>query len=384
MVLVQSHDHTLFVLPECSLCVAWTSALWHGQSAESRVPRLLHQLRDKSLVMPKGLVTVFGGSGFVGQYAARALVKAGYRVRVAVRRPHLAGDVRLAGTPGWVDIVQANVRDRASVDRALEGADAAVNLVGILFEKGKQSFEAAHRDGSIIIAEAVAAAGIDRLVQVSSIGADPKAKSHYARTKGEAEAAVREHVPGAVILRPSVIFGPEDDFFNRFAAMASAPISNVLPFLPAIGGGKTKIQPVFAGDVANAIVAAVTHSDVEGKTYELGGPRVYSFNEIYDIVTQTIDKRRFKFWLPFLFAKPIGYAFAIPYRYVPPLSWGFFGEVPITADQVEQLKKDNVVTEGALGLADLGVTELESVEVIVPTYLWRFRAYGEFYQSQES
>ena len=164
--------------------------------------------------MSKGLVVLFGGSGFIGRYAARALVKAGYRVRVAVRRPNTAGDVRLAGTPGWVDIIQANIRDRASVDRALEGADAAVNLVGILFEKGAQNFEAAQREGARTVAEACADAGIERLVQVSAIGANADSKSDYARTKAEAEAAVREAMPNAVILRPSVVFGPEDGFLG--------------------------------------------------------------------------------------------------------------------------------------------------------------------------
>ena len=334
--------------------------------------------------MSKGLVTLFGGSGFVGRYAARALVEQGYRVRIAVRRPHLAGDARLAGTPGWVDIVQANVRNRESVDRAIEGADAVVNLVGILFEKGPQSFEAAQREGAETVAQACAAAGVQRLVQVSAIGADASSKSDYARTKAEAEMAVRKAVPEAVILRPSIVFGPEDKFFNRFADLASSPAMNVFPFLPAIGGGETRVQPVYAGDVADAIAAAVTREDAAGQTYELGGPRTYSFNEVYDFVTQAVDRKRYKIWLPFLVAKPAGYACALVYRFLPPFCWGFLGAPPLTGDQVEMLKTDNVVSADAKTLADLGVTELESVEAITPTYLWRFRSYGEFHQEREA
>lgn len=334
--------------------------------------------------MSKGLVTLFGGSGFIGRYAARTLVEAGYRVRVAVRRPHLAGDVRLAGSPGWVDIVQANVRNKASVERAIEGADAVVNLVGILFEKGKQSFEAAQRDGAINVAEAVAAAGITTLVQMSAIGADPDAEADYAETKGEAEIAVRELVPTTTILRPSVVFGPEDQFFNRFAAMASHPISTVLPFLPAIGGGETKVQPVYAGDVADAIANAVSNPDTAGKTYELGGPNTYTFKEIYAYISKTIDRKRYPLPLPFFAAKPMGLMFGAAFRYIWPLSSGILGGPPITGNQVELLKSDNVVSEGALTLADIGVTEIESIEAIVPSYLYRFRPYGQYHQKSEA
>lgn len=333
--------------------------------------------------MSKGLVTVFGGSGFLGRYATRELVKAGYRVRVAVRRPHLAGDLRLAGTPGWVDIVQANVRHKASIAAALDGADAVVNLVGILYEKGRQNFESAQREGAINVAEAAVAAGIQRLVQISAIGADPDADADYARTKGEAEQAVRDIMPGAVILRPSVVFGPEDDFFNRFASMASHPISTVAPFLPAIGGGKSRVQPVYAGDVAEAVAAAVSREDAEGKTYELGGPVSYTFKELYKFISDTTDRKRFALPVPFLAAKPIGLMCGALWRYMPPLSWGLLGGPPITGNQVDMLKDDNVVGEAVLTLSDLGVTELESVETIVPTYLWRFRPYGQYHQEAE-
>ncbi len=334
--------------------------------------------------MPKGLVTLFGGSGFIGQYAARSLVEAGYRVRVAVRRPHLAGDVRLAGTPGWVDIVQANVRHRQSVDAALEGADAVVNLVGILYEKGRQSFEAAQREGAINVAEACAAAGIEKLVHVSAIGADADAKADYAETKGDAEQAIVERLPSAVILRPSIVFGPEDEFFNRFAAMSTHPIASLMPVLPAIGGGETRLQPVYAGDVAQAIANAIARDDTSGKIYELGGPSVYSIKELYEFIGETIDRERFALPVPFFIAKPLGLAFGAAFRYVWPLSSGIFGPPPITGNQVELLKTDNVVADDALTLADLGVSSPETIEAIVPSYLYRFRPYGQYHQKSES
>ncbi len=334
--------------------------------------------------MAKGLVTLFGGSGFIGRYAARTLVKAGYRVRVAVRRPHLAGDVRLAGAPGWVDIVQANVRHKGSVEAAIQDADAVVNLVGLLYEKGPQNFEATQRDGAINVAQACAKAGIKRFVHLSAIGADLAADADYAETKGEAEAAIHEILPDATILRPSVVFGPEDDFLNRFAALASHPISTIAPFLPAIGGGATKIQPVYAGDVAEAIANAVQSEKTGGKIYELGGPTVYSFSELYDFIGKTIDRKRYALPLPFFIAKPLGLAFGTLFRYVWPLSSGILGAPPITGNQVELLKTDNIVADDALTLSDLGVTQLESIEAIAPSYLYRFRPYGQYHQKNES
>ena len=339
-------------------------------------PRLA---RKEALRMSKGLVTVFGGSGFIGRYAARTLVERGWRVRVAVRRVHTAIDVRLAGPPGWVDIVQANVKDRASIDRALDGADAVVNLVGILFERGKQTFAGEQADGAALVAEAAAAKGITRFIQMSAIGANAGSKSPYARTKAEAEASVRKAVPTATILRPSIVFGAEDQFFNRFAALARSA-----PFLPAIGGGKTKFQPVYAGNVASAIAAAVDSEAAEGKTYELGGPGVYTFNELYDIILKTIDLKRFKIPVPFFAARPLGYLIGAVWRYVPPFAWGALGNPPLTGSQVELLQADNVVATDALTIRDLGVTELESVEAIVPRYLWRFRTYGEFHKPSEA
>jgi len=329
--------------------------------------------------MTKGLVTIFGGSGFVGRYAARELVKKGWRVRVACRRVNLAGDVRLAGAPGWVDLVQANIRDRASIERALEGADAVVNLVGVLIEKGKQTFEATQAEGAALVAEVAAEKGITRFVHVSAIGADPESASVYAKTKGEGEAAVRAAIPDATLLRPSIVFGPEDGFFNKFAQM-----TRFAPLMPAIGGGKTKMQPVYAGDVAEAIAVAVDTPETAGKTYELGGPRVYTMNELYDHIFRTIDRPRFKISLPFFLAKPIGYLTGAVWRFIPPFCWGFLGEPPVTGDQVELLKADNVVADDALTIRDLGVTSLESVEAITPTYLWRFRPYGEFHKASEA
>ena len=329
--------------------------------------------------MTKGLVTIFGGSGFVGRYAARELVKKGWRVRVACRRVNLAGEVRLAGAPGWVDIAQANIRDRASIERALEGADAVVNLVGVLIEKGKQTFEATQAEGAALLADVAAAKGITRFVQVSAIGADADSKSDYARTKAEAEEAVRATLPSSTILRPSVVFGPEDGFFNKFAQMARFTL-----MMPAIGGGKTKMQPVYAGDVAEAIAVAVDTPETAGKTYELGGPRVYTMNEIYDFIFRTTDRARFKIGLPFFIARPLGYLIGAIWRYIPPFSWGFLGEAPVTGDQVELLKADNVVAGDALTLKDLGVENPESIEAIVPTYLWRFRPYGEFHKASEA
>ena len=331
--------------------------------------------------MAKGLVTLIGGSGFIGRYAARAFVEAGWRVRVACRRPNVAQDVKVAGLPGWVDLVQTNVRHPDSLARAVEGADIVVNLVGILFEAGKQTYDAAQADGARAVAEAAKAAGVSRLVHMSAIGADADAKADYARTKGEGEAAVREVFPDAVILRPSVVFGPEDQFYNKFASMAGWPAMHFIPVMPLIGG-KTRFQPVYAGDVAKAIVAAGTREDAAGKTYELGGPRSYTFSEIYDYIFATIDRQRLKLPTPFLAAKPMGLICGALFRI--PMMRLFFGAPPITGDQIDMLKTDNVVAEDALTLSDLGVTNQESVEAIVPTYLWRFRPYGEFHETENA
>ncbi len=318
------------------------------------------------------LVVVFGGSGFVGKQVVRALAKAGKRVRVAMRRPHLGHELRVMGDVGQIQLVQANVRFPDSVARATEGADAVVNLVGVLHESGKQNFEALHAEAARAITEAAAKAGVGRLVHMSAIGADAKG-ARYARSKYRGERAVLEALPSATILRPSIIFGPEDNFFNRFASMAK-----FAPALPLIGGGKTKFQPVFVGDVAEAIVAALDRPDARGRIYELGGPQIYSFKQLLHFVTRETSRPAPLLDLPFVIAYPLGLL----------LGWGFklipFAAPPLTGDQVVMLRRDNIVGAGAATIQDLGVTQLESIEAIVPTYLWRFRPHGQFQAKQNS
>ncbi len=317
------------------------------------------------------LVVVFGGSGFVGAQVVRALAKAGKRVRVAMRRPHVGQELRVLGDVGQIQLVQANVRYPESIARALEGADAAVNLVAVLNERGKQNFETLHVDGARAIAEAAAKHGIKRFAHVSALGAAPKG-SRYARTKYRGERAVLDALPSATILRPSIIFGPEDNFFNRFANMAK--FSPILLFT----GGKTKFQPIFVGDVADAAVAALDRADARGRVYELGGPSVYSFRQLLQFVTKEARRPVPLADLPFVIAYPMGLLFDWFFKLLP------FGAPPITGDQVTTLMRDNVVgaDSGARTIQDLGVTQLESIEAIVPTYLWRFRPYGQFQTKQ--
>jgi len=311
------------------------------------------------------LVTIFGGSGFVGRYIARRMAKEGWRVRVAVRRPNEAGFVRTYGVVGQVEPVLANIRDDASVAAAVAGADAVVNCVGILAVDGKNTFESVQADGAARVARTAAEAGVKRFVQISAIGADSESASVYARTKAEGEAAVREALPEAVILRPSIIFGAEDGFFNRFADMA-----RFSPFLPLIGGGKTRFQPVFVGDVAEAALKALESTAARGQLYELGGPTTYTFKELMAYILKTIRRPRLLLPLPFPIAHMMGLMFEMlaVLPFVQPL---------ITRDQVTLLKRDNVVSEGALGLSDLGI-EPETVEAIVPSYLVRYRKGGQF------
>lgn len=311
------------------------------------------------------IVTVFGGSGFLGRHVVRALCRQGWRVRVAVRRPHLAGDVKLAGDVGQVQLVQANVRNRPSVRRALENADAVVNLVGILTERGAQSFHGTQALGARNIAELAAEAGISRFVLVSAIGASLESRSRYARTKAEAEAATRAAIPSAVILRPSIMFGPEDGFFTRFAELA-----RMSPVLPLIGA-TTRFQPVYVGDVAQAVACAL-RPEAAGRIYELGGPRIYTMKELLQFITREIDRPRLLLPIPMQVAAPLGYIIGALSRLNP-----FFGP-PLTGDQVQLLKTDNVVSAGAGALADLGVAHPETVEAITPTYLWRHRPHGQF------
>lgn len=320
--------------------------------------------------MQKGLVTVFGGNGFVGRYTVRALLRDGWRVRVAMRRPHTGQDLKVMGGVGQVQLMQANVRFPKSVERAVEGADAVVNLVAVLYEEGKQSFEGLHVGGANNVAEATARKGITNFVQVSAIGANPESDIDYARTKGLGEQAVRTAVPTADIMRPSIIFGTEDQFFNRFAQMAQ-----FAPALPLLGGGDTKFQPVYVGDVADAI-AKVIDQGTTGDIYELGGPRVYSFKELMAFMLKAIDRKRL----------------LVPVPWVGANAMGFMGELSgslpfvapfLTRDQVKNLKVDNVVADNAKGFAELGL-QLETVESIVPDYMVKYRKHGQFHEKHVS
>jgi NADH dehydrogenase len=304
--------------------------------------------------------TVFGGSGFIGRYVVKRLAREGWVVRAAVRLPQSALFLRTMGPLGQVTPIAANLRDERSVADAVATVDAVVNLVGILYEKGRQTFDAVHVQGAAAVARAAAAAGVARLVHVSALGADAASDSSYARSKAAGEQAVRAAFPGAVIMRPSIVFGPEDEFFNRFAAMAE-----LAPALPLIGGGRTRFQPVYVGDVAEAIVKAIDREDAAGRTYELGGPRVYSFRELMELLLREIRRKRWLLDLPVgLASLQAGLLELLP---VPPL----------TRDQVRLLGHDNVVAPGALTLADLGIAPV-APEIILPTYLDRFRPRGYY------
>jgi len=311
------------------------------------------------------LVTVFGGGGFLGRHTVRALARQGHRVRVAVRRPHLVPELRVMGDVGQIELVQANIRNADSVARALDGATAVVNLVGVLYASGKQTFTAVQAEGPGTIAALAAREGVTKFVQMSAIGADPKSSSAYGRSKAAGEAAVRAAIPVATVLRPSIVFGPEDDFFNRFAAMAA-----VSPVLPLIGGGKSRFQPVYVTDVAAAITAVLSQPALAGATYELGGPSTYSFHELLELIVRETGRHPALVPVPWPLASLIGLvgdlqAAVLP---IPPV---------LTSDQVRLLRSDNVVAAGAPGLAALGITPTP-VEAVVPSYLWRFRSGGQF------
>ena len=309
------------------------------------------------------LVTVFGGSGFLGRHVVRALAKLGYRVRVAVRRPELAGFLQPQGRVGQIHAVQANVRHPASVEAAAREADVVINLVGILFERGRQTFDAVQSTGAETVALAAASVGA-RMIQVSAIGADESAPSRYARSKALGEKLVLSAAPSAVILRPSVLFGPEDDFFNKFAAIA-----RFSPALPLVGGGHTRFQPIFAGDVASAIVAAIEGHAKDGEIYEVGGPEVYSFKELMRFMLATVGRQRLLIPIPFALAK---------------LQAGLLQLMPkplLTPDQVELLRGDVIVSDKARRegrtFEALGIDPVP-MAAIVPSYLWRFRKTGQF------
>jgi NADH dehydrogenase len=309
------------------------------------------------------LVTVFGGSGFLGRHVVRALAKQRYRIRVAVRRPDLAGHLQPLGRVGQIQAVQANLHHRASVLAAVRGSDVVINLVGILFETGRQRFDTVHCMGAEAVALA-AAADDARMIHVSAIGANEKSTAAYARSKALGEKLVLAAMPEATIFRPSIVFGPNDALFNRFAALA-----RLSPVLPLIGGGLTRFQPVFAGDVAAAIVKAAAGGAKPGAIYELGGPEIFTFRELMEFVLATIERRRLLLPLPFWIAR----LQAAVLELLP--------KPPLTRDQVELLRPDNVVSDAARNegriLADLGIVP-RSVAAIVPAYLWRFRKAGQF------
>jgi uncharacterized protein YbjT (DUF2867 family) len=313
------------------------------------------------------IITVFGGSGFVGRHTVRALARAGYRIRVATRRPHLAQDLRVMGVVGQVQLVQANVRVKSSVDRAVAGAHGVVNLVGVLNESGRQTFSRLHALGAKTVAQAAADAGIERMVHVSAIGADVQSASRYARSKADGEAHVREAMPSSAILRPSIIFGTDDGFFNRFASMA-----RFVPALPLFGGGQTRFQPVFVGDIAKAILAAFENYDARGEVYELGGPGTYSFEDLMRFILETIDRPRFLVPLPYMAGTLVG----ILGEMSAILPWV---EPVLTRDQLAQLRVDNVAADDAKGFDELGIVP-ETVEAVVPSYLECYRRYGQFHE----
>ena len=310
------------------------------------------------------LVTVFGGSGFLGRSVVRALAKRDYRIRVAVRRPELAGHLQPLGKVGQIHAVQANLRYPASVEAAMRDSHVAINLVGILAESGAQSFDAVQGAGAGGVAKAAAAVGA-RMVHISAIGADENSLSRYARAKAAGETAVLAAIPAATVLRPSVVFGPEDQFTNRFASLA-----RMSPALPLIGGGLNKLQPVYVGDVATAVADAVDGKTRAGAIYELGGPEVLTMREVMEIILATIERQRMLITLPFGLAK----LQAMLLQFAP-------GALKLTPDQVALLRTDNVVSDAAkaagLTLEGMGIAS-DSLEAIAPQYLWRFRAAGQF------
>jgi uncharacterized protein YbjT (DUF2867 family) len=313
------------------------------------------------------LAVVFGGSGFVGRHTVSALAQRGYRVRAAVRRPDLAGHLQPMGVVGQIHAVQANLRYPDSVQRAVRGADVVVNCVGVLASVGAQTFVAVHASGARAIAKAAHEAGAVRLIHISAIGADANGRANYARTKAAGEQAVLQEFPSAIILRPSIVFGPEDEFFNRFAAMA-----RVSPMLPLIGSGLTKFQPVYVGDIAAAIANIAEGEGVAGKTYELGGPEKLSFRQLLERTLEYTGRKRLLMPMPFWLA-----------TFQALLTWPLPNALrPITVDQVRLLKTDNIVSAAALNegrtLSGLGVAHPTAIAAVVPAYLERFNPRGQY------
>ena len=301
---------------------------------------------------------VLGGSGFIGRYIVKRLAARGEVIAVGCRNAEAAKYLKPLGDVGQIVPLNVGIGDEALLPAFLAGNDSLVNCVGILRESGAQTFELVHHTGPARLARFAREAGVDRFIHVSAIGADPRSSSAYARTKAAGEQAVRDAFPTVTLLRPSVVFGPEDQFFNRFAAMAT-----VSPVLPLIGGGETRFQPVYVGDVADAVVACLEDSATAGRIYELGGPKIYSFREVLELVLSEIRRKRRFIDLPFAVA-----AFQAKLMSILP-------SPPLTPDQVELLKGDNIVSSGALTLASLGLTPTPA-EVVLPTYLDRFRRGG--------
>ncbi|MDF1726139.1 MAG: complex I NDUFA9 subunit family protein [Sulfitobacter sp.] len=318
------------------------------------------------------LVTIYGGSGFIGRYIARRMAKAGWRVRVAVRRPNEAIFVRPYGVVGQVEPVLCNIRDDGSVAAAMAGADAVVNCVGILSESGKNRFDAVQAEGATRVARLAAEAGVARMVQISAIGADMESDSDYASSKGEGEAGVLKHMPGAIILRPSIVFGPEDDFFNRFAGM-----TRISPALPVVGGD-TRFQPVYVDDVARAAELSVL-GKVPGGIYELGGPEVETFRALMQRMLGVIHRRRLVLNLP----RWIAHIMAFSFDMLEKITLGVFSNGVLTRDQLKNLRRDNVVSEGAKGFEAMGIVPV-AMAAVLPDYLWRFRPSGQYHAIKDS
>ena len=313
--------------------------------------------------MRNQIVTVFGASGLIGRHTVQALARAGYRIRACVRYPNLAEYLPPMGTVGQIQLLKCNVLDEEAVARAVQGSTAVINLVGILYPAGGQNYEDIHVEAPQTIARAAKAGGVETLVHVTTMGIGPDSESNYSRSKAEGEIALRGIFPDATLIKPSIVFGPEDNFFNKFAWLA-----RISPILPLIGGGHTKFQPVFVGDVADAITKCVTDPATRGKTYELGGPAIYSFKEMLQAILHATGRGNLLFPVPFWLASIKAFFL----QFLP-------GKL-LTPDQVTFLKTDNVVSPGALTLKDLGIHP-ESLEAILPTYLWRFRPKGQFENS---
>jgi NADH dehydrogenase len=317
--------------------------------------------------MTARIVTVFGGSGFIGRYLVQRLARHGWIVRVAVRRPDRALFLKPMGAVGQITPIAASLRHEGSLAAAATGADAVVNLVGVLHGRGANSFAAIHVEGAARVARAARAAGAKTFVQMSALGADADSPAEYGRSKAAGERAAREAFPAAAVARPSIVFGPEDDFFNRFATMA-----RFAPALPLIGGGHTLFQPVYVGDVADGLLRLVEDPATAGKTYEMGGPRIYSFRALLELMLHEIGRRRLLVAVPFGLASLQAFFLELPSNLVPALP-----APPLTQDQVQMLRRDSVVSAGALTLGDLGV-QPTALELVVPGYLARYRPGGRF------